>query len=205
LQTATAGAGEKPLHKAQGDAVGKTKGGGNDDKCASASRSDDHYDALLRVTGEREESLEKALKDSPEWISNLNIRSNNAEPGSCSIDGWVKKYVSNELGDKSDEAIAALEAVLTNSASVDSVLGLKRGNATDDSLKKAFVSAGEAIEAEFELLRSDALGEFPCTALISSGRHLLETWQAESAAIKGLFAGVSHARRGHSFERRVPG
>jgi serine/threonine protein kinase len=101
-------------------------------------------------------------------------------------DGWVKKYVSNELGDKSDEAIAALKAALTNSASVDSVLGLQRGSTTDDSLKQAFVSAGVAIEAEYEQLRSDALGVFPCSTLFRSGRHLLETWQAESAAIKGL-------------------
>lgn len=100
-------------------------------------------------------------------------------------DGWVKKYVSNELGDKSDEAMAALKAELTNSASVDSVLALKRGSSTD-SLKQAFVSAGEALEAEYEQQRSDALGVFPCSTLISSGRHLLETWQAESAAIKGL-------------------
>ena len=49
-----------------------------------------------------------------------------------------------------------------------------------------FVSAGEALDAEYEQLRSDALGVFPCSALISSSRHLLETWQAESAAIKGL-------------------
>jgi len=48
------------------------------------------------------------------------------------------------------------------------------------------VSAGEALDAEYEQLRSDALGVFPCSALISSSRHLLETWQAESAAIKGL-------------------
>jgi hypothetical protein len=53
-------------------------------------------------------------------------------------DGWVKKYVSNELGDKSDEVMAALKAELTNSASVDSVLVLKRGSTTDDSLKRAF-------------------------------------------------------------------
>jgi hypothetical protein len=32
-----------------------------------------------------------------------------------------------------------------------------------------------------------ALEVFPCSALISAGRHLLETWQAESAAIKGLW------------------
>jgi len=100
-------------------------------------------------------------------------------------DGWVKKYVSNELGDKSDEAMAALKRELTNSASVDSVLALKRGSSTD-SLKQAFVSAGAALEAEYEQQRSDALGIFPCSTLISSGRHLLETWQAESAAIKGL-------------------
>ena len=48
------------------------------------------------------------------------------------------------------------------------------------------MSAGEALDAEYEQLRSDALGVFPCSALISSSRHLLETWQAESAAIKGL-------------------
>jgi hypothetical protein len=132
----------------------------------------------LRETGEREKSLEKALADSRERISKLNIRRFNAEPGSCSMgallapscgpeevraalalyDGWVKKYVSNELGDKSDEAMAALKAALTNSASVDSVLGLQRGSTTDDSLKQAFVSAGVAIEAEYEQLRSDALG-----------------------------------------------
>ena len=85
LQMATAGAGEKPLHKAQGDAVGKTKGGGNDDKYALASESSNHYYALLRVTGEREESLEKVLKDSRDRISNLNILRNNAEPESCSM------------------------------------------------------------------------------------------------------------------------
>jgi hypothetical protein len=53
-------------------------------------------------------------------------------------DGWVKIFVSNELGDKSDEVMAALKAELTNSASVDSVLVLKRGSTTDDSLKRAF-------------------------------------------------------------------
>ena len=171
------------MDKAQGDAVGKTKGkkgGGNDDKCASASRSDDHYHTLLRATGEREKSLEKALTDSRERMSELNICRNSAGPGSCSMgalapscdpeevstalafyDGWVKKYVSNELGDKSDEAMAALRAELTNSASVDSVLALKRGSTTDDSLKRAFGSAGEALQAEYEQLRSDALGVFP--------------------------------------------
>jgi len=50
----------------------------------------------------------------------------------------VKIFVSNELGDKSDEVMAALKAELTNSASVDSVLVLKRGSTTDDSLKRAF-------------------------------------------------------------------
>jgi hypothetical protein len=204
LKTAPAGAGEKPLQKAQGDAVGKTKaknGGGNGYEFASAASDD----ALLRATGEREKSLEEALKDSRERMSELNILRNNARPGSCSMGGlapscgpeevsaalalyddWVEKYVSNELGDKSDEAMAALKAALANSASVDSVLGLKGGSATDDSLRQAFVSAGEAIEAEYEQLRSDAFGFFPCSTLISCGRHLLETWQAESAAIKGL-------------------
>jgi hypothetical protein len=169
----------------------------------SAASDDD--DALLRATGEREKSLEKALEDSRERMSELNIRRINAEPGSCSMgalapscgpekvstalaiyDWWVKKFVPNELGDKSDEAMKALKAALTNSASVDSMLGLKRGSATDDSLKQALVSAGEAIEAECEL-RMYALEVFPCSALISAGRHLLETWQAESAAIKGLW------------------
>ena len=63
LNTATSVAGEKPLQKAQGNAVGKTKaknGGGNDYECASAASDD----VLLRATGEREKGLEEALKDS---------------------------------------------------------------------------------------------------------------------------------------------
>jgi hypothetical protein len=204
LKTATAVAWEKPLQEAPRDAVGEAKGkkgGSNEDECASVASDD----ALLRAMGEQKKCLEEALTDSLERMSELNMCKTRAEPGSCSMgalapscvpeevsaalafyDGWVKKYVSNELGDKSDEVMAALKAALTDSASVDSVLALKRGSTTDDSLKQAFVSAGEALDAEYEQLRSDALGVFPCSTLISSGRHLLETWQAESAAIKGL-------------------
>ena len=129
------------------------KGGGNDDECASVASDD----TLLRAMGEQKKSLEEALTDSLERMSELNICRNRAEPGRCSMgawapscgpedviaalafcDGWVKIFVSNELGDKSDEVMAALKAELTNSASVDSVLVLKRGSTTDDSLKRAF-------------------------------------------------------------------
>jgi hypothetical protein len=39
----------------------------------------------LHATGEREKGLEKALEDSRERMSKLNICRNNANPGSCSI------------------------------------------------------------------------------------------------------------------------
>jgi serine/threonine protein kinase len=185
---------------------------------------------LLRLTKalndscEREKNLKKALEDSRTCVEELNIRrKNNAErkmgalaPFShgpqeanvalASYDAWVKKHVSNELADKSDEAMKALSAALTNSATVDLVLGLpahsrslvkslvkslshmafKRGSITDNNLKQAFMSADEALDAKYEQLKSDALGEFPCTALVRAGRNLLETWQAETAAINGL-------------------
>jgi hypothetical protein len=156
LKTATAVAGEKPLQEAPRDAVGEAKGkkgGSKEDKCASVASDED----LLRAMGEQKKSLEEALTDSLERMSELNICRNRAEPGRCSMgawapscgpedviaalafcDGWVKIFVSNELGDKSDEVMAALKAELTNSASVDSVLVLKRGSTTDDSLKRAF-------------------------------------------------------------------
>ena len=90
---------------------------------------------------EREKNLEEALVDSCTCILELNMRRNNAErkmgalaPVSrgpeeahaalASYDHWVKKHVSNELADKSDEAMKALGAALTNSANVDLVLGL---------------------------------------------------------------------------------
>jgi len=182
----------------------------------------------LNDSREREKKLEEALEDSRTCIEELNIRrKNNAErkvgalaPVSrgpeeanaalASYDDWVKKHVSNELADKSDEAMKALSAALTNSAIVDLVLGLpvrsrslvkwvvkslvkslshmafKRGSITDNNLKQAFMSAVEALDAKYKQLESDALGEFPCTALVSAGRHLLETRKAESAAINGL-------------------
>jgi hypothetical protein len=237
---------------------------------------------LEKALEERQKNLEEALEDSCTCILELNMRRNNAErkmgalwPVSrgpeeanaalASYDDWVKKHVSNELADKSDEAMKALSAALTNSANVDLVLGLphieeeillglppkksrdssddfddsydaletesksadfaagggegmasglalralfifqarscslvnslvkllsqmafKRGRTTDNNLKQAFMSAVEALDAKYKQLESDALGEFPCAALVCAGRHLLETWQAESAAINGL-------------------
>jgi tRNA A-37 threonylcarbamoyl transferase component Bud32 len=104
-----------------------------------------------------------------------------AAPASRFVEG-VKSLVKS----LSHMAMAVLKAALTISALVESVLGLKRGSATDNNLKQACKSADEALDAEKKQQESDALGEFPCDALLRAGDHLSETWQNESAAIDGL-------------------
>jgi len=117
----------------------------------------------------------------------------NAEGSKCALasySDWVDSYLNNGHARASDAAMLGLKTSLANDAAVVLVLGLQAEVGSKgregDRLKTALDSAGSVIAHERQHQLTDALGVFPCTALLRAGRQLLVARRAECEALKRI-------------------
>ena len=111
-----------------------------------------------------------------------------------SYDDWRRTYLGGKHAQRADAAMGALTAELAKSASVAAVLRLQSGAGTrgEDAacaiarseLQACFEAAGSAVAEERKHQLRDAMGFFPCAALLGAGRELMVAWQAQSAAVQ---------------------
>jgi len=116
-----------------------------------------------------------------------------AEGSKCALasySDWVDSYLKNGHARASDAAMFGLKTSFANDAAVAFVLGLQAEVGSKgregDRLKTALDSAGSAIAHERQRQLRDALGVFPCTALVQAGRQLLVARRAECKALKRI-------------------